>query len=70
MRRVLRSRYARIVGEAAKTLGELVARMRRDGLRRLEVVDTDPPVVIVTAELAAETDRMLAEQAETLPTRG
>jgi hypothetical protein len=51
---------------ARRTLGELVARMRAQGLRRLEVTDTDPPVVILDARLAAELERILDEQQEAL----
>jgi hypothetical protein len=55
---------------AKRTLEQLVARMRAEGLHRLEITDTDPPVVIVSAELARELDRMVDEQAADLADYG
>jgi hypothetical protein len=55
---------------AKRTLEQLVARMRAEGLHRLEITDTDPPVVIVSAELAGELDRMVDEQAADLADYG
>jgi len=66
MRRALRSYAFPIMEGARRTLGELVARMRAQGLRRLEVTDTDPPVVILDARLAGELERILDEQHEAL----
>jgi hypothetical protein len=55
---------------AKRTLEQLVARMRLEGLHRLEITDTDPPVVIVSAELARELDLLVEEQAADLADYG
>jgi len=66
MMRALRSYAFPIVEGARRTLEQLVARMRAQGLRRLEITDTDPPVVILDARLADELERILDEQQEAL----